>query len=57
MIVNSHMDSLANITPVTIATDIAEVRLFYEQVETHIHVLAALDISMDNYGALLTALL
>ena len=57
MIVNSHMDSLANITPFTIATDIAEVRLFYEQVETHICALDALDISMDNYGALLTALL
>ena len=57
MIVNSHMDSLANITPVTLATDIAEVRLFYEQVETHIRALDALDISMDNYGALLTALL
>ena len=57
MIVNSHMDSLANITPVTIATDIAEVRLFYEQVETHIYALDALDVSMDNYGTLLTALL
>ena len=57
MIVNSHMDSLANITPVIIATDIAEVRLFYEQVETHICALDALDISMDNYGTLLTVLL
>ena len=50
LIVNSHVDSLANITS---TGDILEVRHFYDQVETHCCALDALDVSSGNYGVLL----
>ena len=56
LIVNSHMDSLANIKPITSTGDILEVRHFYDQVETHCRALDALGVSSGNYGALLIPL-
>ncbi len=57
VIINSHMESLLNLTQVSNEQDIKNLRKLYDNIETHVRSLKSLGIDFIQYGALLVPMI
>ena len=57
IIVNSHIDSILKMQPLHYSDEIAQVRKFYDTVETHCRGLKALGFESSSYGTVLVNIL
>ena len=57
VIINSHMDHLLNLTPVTDSRDLWKLRKLYDTIEQDVRGLESLGVPVTSYGSLLVSVL
>ena len=57
MIISAHMSELLKLQPITSEEDVSYLRLFYDNIESHVRSLLSLGVDSKNYGALLSPII